>query len=417
MKKKMQSAVLVGRYYASFLNLYLVQAYLNRWRNRQQETRFHLEAAMQWLCRAQDASGDGGVARSYSLVYNPYFKRKGWIPSYPETTGYIIPTMFDYAGLAGRQELFDRAVRMAEWECKVQMETGAVQGGTIDQKPTPAIFNTGQIIFGWVRAYEETGREKFLESAVKAGRYLVEHQCADGAWRKNLSRFASDRMSFYTYNTRTAWALLVLAEAARRPAFKDAATRNIEFALTQQTENGWFRSNCLLDPSQPLLHTIAYCIRGILESGVLLRNPRYIAAASKAADAVLERQRKDGSLAGCFNSEWEPAVGWSCLTGDAQIAGIWGRLYQETGTQRYLDGMTRANQYLMRVQMIETGNPGLYGGIGGSDPIHGPYGRFEILNWAVKFFSDSLMLELGIRKKSDNGVGKNQFLREPVSLP
>jgi hypothetical protein len=41
-----------------------------------------------WLCRAQDhsASSDGGVARHYSLL-------DGWAPSYPETTGYIIPTL------------------------------------------------------------------------------------------------------------------------------------------------------------------------------------------------------------------------------------------------------------------------------------------------------------------------------------
>ncbi|MCP5002594.1 MAG: hypothetical protein GY941_01390, partial [Planctomycetes bacterium] len=49
-----------------------------------------------WLGRAQDhsASADGGVARHYSLV-------TGWAPSYPETTGYIIPTMLDYAKLSG----------------------------------------------------------------------------------------------------------------------------------------------------------------------------------------------------------------------------------------------------------------------------------------------------------------------------
>ena len=46
-------------------------------------------------------------------------------------TGYIIPTVFDYAKRSGRQELFERAVRMAEWECRVQMPNGAVQGGTV----------------------------------------------------------------------------------------------------------------------------------------------------------------------------------------------------------------------------------------------------------------------------------------------
>ena len=45
-----------------------------------------------WLGRAQDnsASHDGGVARDDSL-------ETGWATSYPETTGYIVPTMLEYA--------------------------------------------------------------------------------------------------------------------------------------------------------------------------------------------------------------------------------------------------------------------------------------------------------------------------------
>lgn len=402
MRGKIQSVSIISKYFFSFLNIYLPQFYISGKRTKNHNARVHLDAAVQWICRAQDASGDGGVARSYSLVYNPYFRRKGWIASYPETTGYIIPTLFDYARFAQRQDVFDRAVRMAEWECSVQMKTGAVQGGTVDQQPTPAIFNTGQVIFGWLRAYEETGKERYLACATRAGRYLVEHQSRDGAWRKNLSRYASSRMSFYTYNTRTAWALLLLAKAAKSAEFEEAAVRNIEFALGQQLENGWFESNCLSDPERPLLHTIAYCIRGILEAGILLRDPRYIARARKAADAVMHNQRKDGSLAGCFNRRWEPAATWSCLTGNAQISGIWGRLYQETGEPRYLESLKKANDYLKSVQLLDSKNPGVYGGISGSSPLHGAYGRFEVLNWAVKFFIDALILEYRLTKAADD---------------
>jgi uncharacterized protein YyaL (SSP411 family) len=383
-----------GRYYSSFLSYDLAKIYLKGSSSRALDTMVHLDAAVQWICRAQDAGNDGGVPRSYSMVYNPYFGRKGWIPSYPETTGYIIPTMSDYARLTNRQDIFERAVRMADWECDVQMENGAVQGGTVGQARTPAVFNTGQVIFGWVRAFQETGNERYLKSAERAGTFLADQQDQDGAWRKKLSDYASDRLSFYTYNTRTAWALLLLSTIANNARFKEAAIRNIEFALGQQLENGWFKSNCLNDPSKPLLHTIAYCIRGILESGVLLGNQAYIEKAKKAADALISRQRPDGSLAGRFNEKWEPTASWSCLTGDAQISINWSRLFQITGDPRYWEPVRKVNNYLKRVQVMGTGNPGLDGGIAGSDPIDGQYGRFEILNWAVKFFMDALMLEL-----------------------
>ena len=56
----------------------------------------HLLAAEAWLCRAQDASGDGGVSYGYSL-------RGGWRPSYPETSGYIATTFFDSPATAIRR--------------------------------------------------------------------------------------------------------------------------------------------------------------------------------------------------------------------------------------------------------------------------------------------------------------------------
>ncbi len=390
------------KYYSSFIDPELIKMYLGGSRSEERDPMTHIEAGVEWICRAQDAFYGGGVARSYSLVYHPFFKRRGWFAPYPETTGYIIPTLFDYARLVNRQEFADRAVRMADWECLVQLESGAVQGGMIDQAPSPAIFNTGQVIFGWIRAFRETAQSTYLVSAVKAGKFLISQQDTDGAWRKSLSDFTNNsRMSSYTYNTRTAWALMELALVTGDEEFEEAAIRNVEFALGQQNENGWFQSNCLTQPDRPLTHTIAYCIRGIMEIGEILKNQEFLARARRAADAVLARQRPDGSLAGRFNERWEPAVAWRCLTGEAQMAGIWGRLYQITGQPEYLEGMGRTNAVLRKTQFLHTAHPGLYGGISGSEPIQGAYGRFEILNWAVKFFVDAQMLELSLMKKDD----------------
>src|SRR5574340_1718275 len=70
----------------------------------------HLDAAMRWLVRAHDAAGGGGVAHSYLVAWHPGLRRRGWLPPYPETTGYIIPTLFDYSALTGDQDLQRRAV-------------------------------------------------------------------------------------------------------------------------------------------------------------------------------------------------------------------------------------------------------------------------------------------------------------------
>ncbi len=352
----------------------------------------HLRETMQWLCRAQDATGDGGVSRSYTLRYMRAHRRKGWLASYPETTGYIIPTFLAYASLTGDAGYRERAIRMARWESDVQMESGAVQGGVIGFPPTPAIFNTGQVLFGWAAAHRETGDERFLHSAMRAADFLVEAQDADGAWRRHGSRYA--RGGVNVYDARSAWGLLEGYRATAKPEHRSAVVRNLDFVLTRQQPNGWYPDCCLDDNERPLLHTIAYTMEGLLESGVILGEPRYVDAARKAADALLALQRPDGSLAGRFDRDWRPAVTWSCLTGDAQTAIVWFRLAEVTGERRYADAAGRMTRYLGSTQNTTSSNPGVRGGIAGSQPIWQEYGAYEYLNWAAKFYADALMLEL-----------------------
>ncbi|MFN8581533.1 MAG: AAC(3) family N-acetyltransferase [Gemmatimonadaceae bacterium] len=77
-------------------------------------------AALAWLCEAQDASisNDGGVAHDYSLV-------DGWSASYPETTGYVIPTMLEWAKRTGDERLLDRGRAMLDWLVSIQLADGA----------------------------------------------------------------------------------------------------------------------------------------------------------------------------------------------------------------------------------------------------------------------------------------------------
>jgi len=356
----------------------------------------HLDAAMQWLCRAQDATPDDGVSRSHALRHMRAHGRSGWLPSYPETTGYIIPTFLAYASLTGKRDYRDRAVRMARWEADIQMENGAVQGGVIGFPPTPAIFNTGQVLFGWAAAFRETREEAFLNSARRGADFLVAAMDSDGGWRRHGSQYA--RAGVNVYDARTAWGLLEAYGITNDIAHRDAVVRNLEFVLTKQRSNGWFEECCLDDNTRPLLHTIAYTMEGLLEAGVSLGDERFTSAARQAADALLARQLPNGSLSGRFDSEWNGTATWSCLTGDAQTAIVWLRLHELTDDARYLQAARRMNRYLSTTQNLDAADPGIRGGIKGSQPIWGEYGPYEYLNWAAKFFADSLMIELRIRR-------------------
>ena len=337
----------------------------------------HIKAAMEWLSAAQKQNKDGGVSAMYSLF-------DGWADSYVETTGYLIPTFFNYALVSSRLSYKEEAIQMADFELKNQLESGAFPGG----ENKPIVFNTGQVIFGLCRAYEETKSERYKESAEKAADWLLSVMDKDGCWRKN------DYLdSAHTYNTRTAWALLFADKITDNAGYKRAAEKNIDWALTQQLENGWLKNNGFYPEQEPLVHTIAYSIQGILEAGVHLRKKRYFEAAMKAAEPMIKEQRADGSLPGSFNKEWKSSVNWSCLTGNSQMSIIWQRLFIITKDEKFLNAAKKINAYMKAVQNIHSSNQGIKGAIPGAFPIYGWYAPFCYPNWAAKFFADSLMLE------------------------
>ena len=349
----------------------------------------HLVSALDWLVRAQDVTGDGGIARGYSLAWNPYFESQGWQPAYPETTGYIIPTLFEAARHLNRPDLALRAERAARWELEIQLPSGAVRGGVSGEPPSPAVFNTGQVLLGWLAAFAETGSGIFAGGARRAACYLIATLDEDGLWRRGNSRFADPDATLY--NARVAWAL---AEAGRRlgaPEFRAAAARNLRAVARRQHDDGWFPDCCLNDPQRPLLHTIAYTIRGLLEGGRVLEDERLIDAAACAAERVALAVEPDGRLPGRFAAGWHPAVSWSCLTGQAQMTNIWLRLFAITRERKWLEPVDPVLRFLKSTQNRASLDAGVSGGIKGSFPLSAEYGSYQILSWATKFFMDALM--------------------------
>lgn len=348
---------------------------------------------MAWLGRAQDSSStnDGGVARHYSLI-------DGWGPSYPETTGYIIPTMLAYAHLKNDEALRQRARRMLDWLLAIQLPEGGFQAGTVDAKPVvPTTFNTGQILLGLACGVQEFG-DRYREPLRRAAEWLVKTQDPDGCWRKHPSPFAEPGEK--AYETHVAWGLMEAARVENSREYGDAALANVRWALQQQQENGWFAKCCLSDYTQPLTHTIGYTLRGIVEAYRFSKEPSFLQAARKTADGLLSALKLDGFLPGRLDHQWHGTVSWACLTGTVQIAHCWLLLYEVTDDVRYRNAAVRANRYV-RGTMNLTGSLGIRGGIKGSFPVDGGYGTYEYLNWACKFFVDAQVLELASVRRGE----------------
>ncbi|MEF8734488.1 MAG: hypothetical protein V5B40_22020 [Candidatus Accumulibacter meliphilus] len=348
----------------------------------------HLRAAIHWLLRAQEATPDDGVAHSYDL------RRRRWHASYPETTGYIIPTLIDYAELFDAPECLIAAVRMADWEIAVQLPDGGVRAGTMDAEVVvPTVFNTGQVLFGFARAYVATREPRFATALRLASDWLVDAQDADGSWRRFPSPFAPGS-DVKAYNTRSAFGLVRAWQALGETRWLRAADANAAWALSTALPNGFLPHNCLTANPAPLTHTLAYAMRGLMEVGVATDNSRYLDHAIRMAEAIALGQRADGAVPGRYDTNWQPAATWTCLTGNSQLAINWLRLGRITGERRFEQYALAANRFNMRAQDLDQRDANRAGALKGSHPIDGDYLMWRYPNWATKFFADGLMLQL-----------------------
>ncbi len=355
----------------------------DRVRDRNVGIREGLGKALQWLCTAQDRMDDDGIG-SFHLV-------EGWGSSYPETTGYIIPTLLEQSRRSGNTELEERASRAADWLLSIQKPEGGWQGSRMEDDQPPVVFNTGQVIRGMLAMHDHTGEQQYLDAAVKAGDWLCALQEAEGCWKKNTFQGM-----VRVYDSYVDVPLLELTGRTGDDKYRDHACRNLDWIVEhKQTTNGWFRDcdNTRRHNDAPILHTLAYTMDGLLDAGVMLNEPRYLEAARKPANLLMDRFFQRQYLNGRYDSRWHGREA-PITTGLAQMAIIWGKLYRGSGERLYLKALRDMNKLLLFIQHREYDLGGdTEGALQGSFPLWGRYEKFAFPNWATKYFVDSLVLE------------------------
>lgn len=337
----------------------------------------HLLAAEAWLSRAQDVTGDGGVSYGYSVL-------GGWRPSYPETSGYIATT-FLRLGRDRDHSYYERAERILKWLLKIQNADGSFPNPRYG--PEGIVFDTGQVLFGLVAGYQSFKKVEYLSSARRAASWLTNVADSNRRWthREHLG-------TPHVYNTRTAWALLQLNQVEYDAEREFVARSNLDWAVIEQSPEGFF-NNCSFEPNHaPFTHTVAYTARGLLESGLLLKEQRYIDASVRNADAVLAHLAENGFLPSKITVRGSAAASSCCLTGNCQFALVWARIFSTNPHPKYRDAISKAMAFVMSTQDIRTENLNIRGGIKGSHPIWGIYSPLAFPNWATKFFVDAVWM-------------------------
>jgi Formyl transferase/Prenyltransferase and squalene oxidase repeat len=344
----------------------------------------HLRAAARWLTAAQDSQQDGGVAGRYRLG-------SGWTSSYPETTGYIVPTLLALNHVFPQKGFRERAESAVGFLLSVQLAEGGFPGLEVaNNRTVPSIFNTGQIVHGLTAWHRETGDEQVHLAARRAVQWLLSMQDPDGAFR----RYAYED-SVCTYSAHVACWLAEWGDHVADNAALTAANRHLDWTLGHRRPNDWI-AFAGFGPEQhradeAFTHTIAYTIAGILLTAGILGRSDGVTAAAAAAERMAHRLELSRFLPGLIGSDWKGRSRYACLTGNCQMALIWFRLHALSGNLRLVNAALKAIDLVKLAQPMHNANPGLFGGIPGADPIHGDYIGGAVPNWAAKFFIDALL--------------------------
>lgn len=338
-----------------------------------------ISAAFEWLLSAQRE--DGGMAT--------WYWKKGWTSSYPETTGYIIPVLLEAGKYLNRtNEAEEASMKALDWLLQIQHENGGWPGGYVEQKRPPIVFNTGQIIRGMVASSKYFENNQFSESAKKAGDWLVSIQDQEGSWSQSVYMG-----KVRVYDTYVAAPLALLYRHTGEEKYSAAAQRQCEWVIdNKQHSNGWFEDadNTVKHNDRPILHTIAYTIDGLIETGLLLNNQKLIDSGIKASKILAEELLREGFLKGRYDKNWKGSEAF-ITTGGAQIAIAWNRLRAVSAEPIYQDAIKRMNDILLSLQIQES-SLACEGALFGSAPIWGRYEAFGCPNWGTKYFLESLLM-------------------------
>lgn len=289
--------------------------------------------------------------------------------SYPEVTGYYIPTLLKW----GYKE---RALSYAKWLCSIQKQDGS-WFDTDDQ--APYIFDTAQILKGLlairniyqaVDLHIRKGCDWIVSRVQESGRLLTPDESLWGEYGE-----CSELIHLYCLEP-----LYQAAEIYQVRKYAIAADKVKDYYLREEKHE-------ILNFNL-LSHFYAYIMEALCDIGET-------ELAREAMDKIAKLQRQDGSIPAYKN------VNWVCSTGVFQFAIVWYKLGE-------LEKGNKAFRYACSLQ-----NPsgGWYGGYATKEQVnvteekeYPTYFPDSEISWAIKYFFDALYYKcrLEFEIQSDN---------------
>src|SRR3989344_2188303 len=272
-----------------------------------------ITAAKNWLLHSgiQNIGGNtpvrGGFNSWFDLDNNEYFY------TYSEITGYAITTLLYLYWLRKEELLLDRAKLAADWLVeKAFHDSGAIrtryyynkdksnrnysfEGGVIRS------FDNGIVINGLSNLYEFSSKENYYLVSKKIANLILKMQKKDGLiypeydLKKKRLKESYEKWSSQSgsYHAKISLGLINFNRHHNKKEYKEAARKLCDKILEFQKEDGRFIT---FREGNTHLHPHVYSAEGLLFTGLYFKDERYIKAALKATEWLLNNQMENGGL-------------------------------------------------------------------------------------------------------------------------
>lgn len=346
-----------------------------------EKLRYALSTNLLWIYKSFKVNDYLGSCASKNVIGK-------WSAPYPETTGYLVPTLLQSDSHLPQHGLSTLAEKQLHFFQKLRTKEGGFYSDTVASPPI--VFDVGQILLGQLSLVPFVDNPDQLLQEIELTR----------DWLRDLLNEEGDFISHNyipdyqpTYYSRIAWPL-AYAEIVIDSKVSLRTKRLVDNILSKQNENFTFKDWGFRKGDAAYTHTIAYTLRGLWEYAEIVNSKsikKQVKSTLKTLSTIIQKENKIGAT---YDEKWKGNYRYICATGNAQLALLYLIVYERTGRNEYLEPISLLLTPLLSAQRQLSINKGA---VPSSIPIWGEYQKMKFTNWTQKFFTDVLikLLDLG----------------------
>ena len=331
-----------------------------------------LELNLQWILNSINATSGNGSA-AYRWMWGK------WGDTYPETTGYLIPTLLNANHHTDVFDIEASAKELIGFLISIQNENGSFPLSVGSNKVN--VFDTAQILLGLSNAYERYKDDDILNSIQKCHIWLSDQFNRNGKIPDN--NLVEDYNP--TYYLRIIWPLMFSGSILNVEVSNSLQMAYSKWA--QKISEGRVYDASFVPGDASYSHTVIYAVRGLIECDNFIQDSE-IHRADAFLKIATEQILEYGSYPGRIFGDGKMDYSFICTAGHVQLILCLLKRKELLSKEKLHQVISILFSPVYKSQKNRGYNKGA---VPSSIPVYGPYQRFKYTNWSQKFYCDAVM--------------------------